>query len=109
MPTKKKQNLFTAIPLALPDEFCEVLCRSDRVRVERIISQGHRSAEGFWYDQPTDEFVLLVSGRATLEFADAPEPVTLQAGDWLVIKAHIRHRVSWTEPGQQTVWLAVHY
>jgi cupin 2 domain-containing protein len=29
-------------------------------------------------------------------------------GDWLEIPARCRHRVAWTDPNQETVWLAVH-
>jgi cupin 2 domain-containing protein len=33
----------------------------------------------------------------------------LQPGDYVHIPAHRRHRVEWTEVGQTTVWLALHY
>ncbi len=76
-------------------------------RVERIVSCGAASAPGFWYDQPHDEFVLLIEGEALLAFADGAER-RLQPGDWCVLPAHCRHRVAWTDPGRETVWLAVH-
>lgn len=102
-------NLFRQIPASLPEELNETLCRSEQVRIERIVSRGHASPSGFWYDQDCPEFVLLVSGRARIAFADGTPPVDLVAGDWLTIPAHRKHRVEWTEPGQETVWLAVHY
>jgi len=102
-------NLFAALPATLPEELVETLCRSGPLRIERIVSRGHASPPGFWYDQADHEFVLLVSGRARLAFADGRPPVELAPGDWLEIKAHVRHRVDWTDPEQDTVWLAVHY
>ena len=102
-------GIFAQIPAALPEELVETLCRSEQVRIERIVSRGHASPEDFWYDQQWHEFVLLVSGRARLAFADGRAPVALSAGDWLDIRAHELHRVEWTDPGQDTVWLAVHY
>lgn len=102
-------NLFDKIPPALPEELVETLCHSKGLRVERIVSRGHASPPGFWYDQERDEFVLLLSGRARLEFDGSRPAVELAPGDWLVISAHERHRVSWTDRHQPTVWLAVHY
>jgi cupin 2 domain-containing protein len=78
------------------------------VRIERIVSTGQSSPSGFWYDQGWAEWVLLVAGNAAVQFADEAEPRRLTAGDYLFIAAHRRHRVTWTDPGQPTVWLAVH-
>jgi len=33
----------------------------------------------------------------------------LEEGDYVHIRPHVRHRVEWTDPEQETVWLAVHY
>ena len=33
----------------------------------------------------------------------------LRPGDYLLIPAHCRHRVEWTDPEQKTVWLALHF
>lgn len=101
-------NLFHDIPAVLPAELVEVLYESDRVRIERIISRGHAAGEDSWYDQDRDEFVLLLSGRAELEFEGAPERVFLRAGDYLSIPAHRRHRVAATDPEEDSVWLAVY-
>lgn len=46
-------NLFADLPADLPDELFQTLAGSGDVRVERIVSRGHRSPEGFWYDQPS--------------------------------------------------------
>lgn len=102
-------NLFGAIPGSLPEELVETLHASAHVRIERIVSRGHASAEGFWYDQEEHEFVVLLSGRARLAFADGTEEIDLAPGDWLDIPAHKKHRVAWTDSERDTVWLAVHY
>jgi cupin 2 domain-containing protein len=52
---------------------------------------------------------VLLQGSAALEFAGQPAPVELAAGDYLLIPAHARHRVAWTDAHQPTIWLALHY
>ncbi|WP_431855873.1 cupin [Azospirillum sp.] len=101
-------NLLDALPVDLPEELFTVLAEADGVRVERIVSNGQASPEGFWYDQEWAELVLLVAGAAGLEMEGEAVGV-LVPGDWLVIPAHARHRVAWTDPDRPTVWLAVHY
>lgn len=101
-------NLFADIPAALPDELFRTLLGTSGFRVERIVSHGHRSPDGFWYDQATDEWVLVVSGAATLRF-EGQEPIKMVAGSHVHIPAHRRHRVDWTDPARPTVWLAIHY
>ena len=101
------KNLLSAVPAEVRDEIVEVLVQGEHVRIERILSRGHRSPEGFWYDQPEHEWVVLLQGAARLRFDDAVEEMT--AGDAVHIEAHRRHRVEWTEPGTLTIWLAVHY
>ncbi|MFH1039157.1 MAG: cupin domain-containing protein [PVC group bacterium] len=104
-----KENIYSDIPNDLPDELVEVISDNKRFRIERIVSRGHRSPDGFWYDQEENEFVLIVSGEAELLFEEENESVRMEAGDYLVIPAHKRHRVVWTIPGRETVWLAVHF
>lgn len=113
---------------------------STSTRIERIVSHGHASPPGFWYDQEEAEWVAVLSGEAVLEFevsttavdsgdGDAPapaaattaasatnscsdssiRPVRMGPGDSLLIRPHERHRVAWTAPGVDTVWLAVFY
>jgi cupin 2 domain-containing protein len=103
-------NIFAHVPDDLPEELQQDLLTGDGFRVERIVSRGHASpADGGWYDQPQDEWVLLVRGRARLEFEGDPEPVEMTAGDYLHIPARRRHRVAWTDPDTETFWLAIHY
>lgn len=86
-------------------EFFEVLAQGGGARVERIVSCAASSPEGFWYDQPEDEFVAVVSGRAKIEFER--ETVEMGPGDWLVIGKHRKHRVAETSANPPCVWLAV--
>ena len=99
-------NLFKKLPDNLPQELCTVLVQSEQAKVERIVSDGHASPEGFWYNQEQDEWVLLLSGSAVLEFEE--KKVELNPGDHLLIPAHQRHRVESTSPTEKTVWLAVY-
>jgi cupin 2 domain-containing protein len=101
-------NLFAGIPDDLPEELVETLHSTPGVRIERIVSRGHASPEGFWYDQEQAEWVLLVSGAARLRF-EGEGPLDLSPGSFVSIPAHRRHRVDWTDPARPTVWLAVHY
>jgi cupin 2 domain-containing protein len=95
-------------PAPLPaGESFETLLAAGDARVERIASRGQADASDAWYDQAGDEFVLLVAGAARLGFADGTERA-LGPGDWVVIPAHCRHRVAWTDPAGETLWLAVH-
>lgn len=101
-------NVFAALPAALPDELFEELVAHRAVRIERILSKGHVSPEFGWYDQDEHEFVIVLRGRGRLEFDDGEE-IALDAGGWIEIPAHRRHRVVWTDPDVVTVWLAVFY
>lgn len=100
-------NLFADIPSHLPEELSEVLLRADGVRVERIVSRGHNSPDGFWDEQLEDEFVVLVDGQATLQIDGEDAPRALSRGDWILLPAGLRHRVEWTTPERDTIWLAV--
>jgi cupin 2 domain-containing protein len=102
-------NLFTDIPSTLPEELIAVLAENQHVRVERIVSAGHASPEGFWYDQEENEWVVVLQGEAKLLFEGDQEPIPMRPGDHLLIPAHRKHRVEWTTPEDPTVWLAVFF
>lgn len=104
------------------EEWVDTLVERVGVVVERIVSTGQTSPPDFWYDSPRDEWVVLLSGAARLEFAagegtgdDEDESKgtarvhAMQPGDYLLIEAHRKHRVAWTHESVPTVWLAVHY
>ena len=102
------KSIFRDIPAPAKEEFFEKLACSGTVCVERIVSHGHASPESGWYDQAYAEFVMVLEGSARLEFEDGGS-AELGRGDWLEIAPHCRHRVAWTQPDIDTVWLAVHY
>jgi cupin 2 domain-containing protein len=104
----KPTHLLDGVPGDLPEEFFETLLNARDFRIERIISYGHSSPEGFWYDQEAHEWVLLVAGATRLRFEDG-EILEMTPGSYVNIPARRRHRVEWTDPTQPTVWLAVHY
>ncbi|MBA4018085.1 MAG: phosphoribosylaminoimidazole carboxylase [Pirellula sp.] len=101
------ENLFANIPATMPLELVETILKQGSLRVERIVSQGHASPEGFWYDQEQHELVFLLQGAARLQLDDAVRE--LKVGDYVNIPAHCRHRVAWTTPDEPTVWLAIFY
>jgi cupin 2 domain-containing protein len=88
-------------------EVVDVLLDRPGARIERIVSTGQTTPAGQWYDQPGDEWVALLAGRATLGFDDGTV-LELSPGDWLLIPAHARHRVEATSADPPCVWLAVH-
>ncbi|HEY5999233.1 MAG TPA: cupin domain-containing protein [bacterium] len=88
------------------ERFDELLAR-DGARVERIVSTGQTTPPGEWFDQAGEEWVALLTGRATLLF-EGGERVELAAGDWVAIPARARHRVEATSADPPCVWLAVH-
>jgi cupin 2 domain-containing protein len=101
------RSLITEIPPSLPQELTETLVGTKHTRIERIVSHGHASPDGYWYDQDENEFVLLFSGAARLQFED--EVIEMKPGEWINIPAHRKHRVGWTTPDEPTIWLAVFY
>jgi cupin 2 domain-containing protein len=100
-------NLFADLTQDLPDELFTTLLEAANVRIERIVSQGHTSPDGFWYDQDRHEWVVVLKGAARLRFED--RIVEMKPGDFINIPAHKKHRVEWTTPDEPTIWLAVHY
>lgn len=102
-------NVFDALPVRGADEAFDVLLARAGLRIERIVSNGHESPPGFWYDQPQGEWLIVVAGAARLRFEDEPEARSLRPGDCLDIAARRRHRVEWTDPAAPTIWIAVHY
>jgi len=104
---RRVNNIYGGIPDQLPQELVEQIAGGAHVRIERIVSKGHASPPGFWYDQENDEWVMLLEGAARLLFADGNPPISLKSGDHMFIPAHSRHRVEWTHPDQKTIWLAV--
>lgn len=102
----KAANLFADIPADLADEVFEPLVQTPSLKLERIVSAEQMTPRE-WYDQERDEWVVLLSGSAGLLLEGEPETLVLGPGDYVLIPAHRRHRVEWTE--EKSVWLALHY
>ncbi|PNE12237.1 MAG: cupin [Beijerinckiaceae bacterium] len=102
-------NLFEAAPEDMREEHVACLVEARHVKIERIVSLGHASPPGFWYDQPWAEWVVVLAGAAGLSFEGEAEVRVLSPGDYLLIPAHTKHRVEWTSKDPATIWLAVHY
>jgi cupin 2 domain-containing protein len=103
---KSPYNLFTDVPGQSSQELFTTLLDNPHCRIERIVSYGQASPDGFWYDQAWDEWVLLLKGSAELDLNG--HLVNLTPGDHLLIPAGLRHRVCKTDSVQPTVWLAIH-
>ena len=99
------QSIFSELKPSSTEEILTLLFEKAGVKIERIDSYGQASPEGFWYDQPQDEWVLLIRGEAVLQIAGQDE-VRLKGGDHVTLPAHVRHRVS--EVSEDAMWLAVH-
>ncbi|MDX8388156.1 MAG: cupin domain-containing protein [Ghiorsea sp.] len=104
----KSSNIFENIPKNIKNEFFETILDKNNLKIERIVSKGHTSPEAGWYDQTQDEWVIVLQGAATLTFENG-EPVGLEAGSYLNIPAHTKHKVSWADPQVETVWLSIYY
>ena len=103
------KNMYQNIPGDLPEELIEIILETEGIRIERIVSRGHSSPPGFWYDQDKNEYVILLRGKAGLAFENRDDIVIMGPGDHIDIPAHVRHRVEWTDQEEDTIWLAIHY
>ncbi|HEX5607525.1 MAG TPA: cupin domain-containing protein [Candidatus Binatia bacterium] len=99
------KNIFADLPQQIGAENFFRLFQSRSTNIERIVSHSHCSPPDFWYDQPEDEWVIVLRGHATLDF-EAGGSVELKAGDYVTSPRHVRHRVARTS--EETLWLAVH-
>jgi cupin 2 domain-containing protein len=103
-------NLFSGLPEGRRSaESVEPLAEAGGLSIERIVSTGQATPEGEWLDQAQSEWVGLIRGGARLLIEGEAEERCLKAGDWLLLPAHCRHRVTWTSDREPTVWLAAHF
>ncbi len=99
-------NIFKDLPDASQDEVFEIIFNNEYLKIERITSKGQKSPNGFWYDQDWAEWVLLLQGNAEIEFKD--EGITkMNPGDYIYIPPNKKHRVNYTNPDIETIWLAI--
>jgi cupin 2 domain-containing protein len=105
MNAPRVENIFAGAPVSPGQERFLTLFENEAVKIERIVSQSHSNATGSWYDQAQEEWVIVLRGHATLEFAGGGL-VEMKEGDYVTIPSHVKHRVHQT--GANTIWLAVH-
>jgi len=102
-------NLFANVPRHLSEEQIVQLLSAPNLRIERIVSTGHATAPGTWYDQDRGEWVLVFAGPTGLVFEGEPALILFEPSSYVHIGAHTRHRVAWTDESAPTIWLAIHY
>ena len=103
------RNIFTGTRKQAHEEILETIIQTHQFKIEKIISRGHATTEGEWYDQDKNEWVLVLKGNAGLRFEGYNEVLVMKPGDYINIRAHQKHRVEWTDPEEETVWLAIYY
>ncbi len=104
------KNIFSNLPDKISEEIIENIINNKKIRIERIVSKGHSSPPNYcWYDQDENEWIIILKGSAMMLFYNDISPITLKEGDYLNIGAHIKHRVEWTDPSKETIWLAIFY
>jgi cupin 2 domain-containing protein len=101
-------NIYKCIPDDLSEEIFELLIQGENIKIERIISKGHKSPGTGWYDQEQNEWILVLKGDASISFENETV-IDLKQGDYLNILAHRKHRVINTSSTTETIWLAIHY
>ncbi len=102
------KNIFEVRRIAASKEIFDLIQDNGDVRIERIISTGQRTTAGEWLVQDESEFVLLLAGKAELEFRSG-EVFEMLPGDHVVITPKVEHKVNYTQTDPPTIWLAVHY
>ena len=103
----EKYNIFDKIIVDKEEENFFEIIKNETIKIEKIVSNGQKSPENFWYEQEKSEFVLLLEGFAILEFEN--REVELKKGDCINIKAKQKHRVKFTSLDEPTIWFAVFY
>lgn len=90
------------------NELIEDILVNRNFKIERIISRGQITPENDWYDQMTNEWVMLLKGSAILLFENEEE-LKIEPGDYLNIPAHTKHKVIFTDTEQESIWITIHY
>ena len=104
----KLENIFDSIPDNLDEEVFDLLLQNNQLKIGRIISKGQSSPKSGWYNQDNNEWVIVLKGEAVISF-EHEEVVNLKTGSYLHIPAHTKHKVKWTDPEAETIWLAITY
>jgi len=101
-------NIFTGWDRQSKEEIFNTVFSGKNIKIEKIISSGQTSPEEGWYDQQQQEWVILIEGKAILEF-EHDQKKNLQKGDYLFIPAHTKHKVIYTSANPKCIWLAIFF
>lgn len=101
-------NIFKNIPLTDNEEIVDKLLEFDNICIERIVSNGENSPENFWYEQKSDEWVILIQGKAVIEYENS-QIAELKRGDYIFIPSMQKHRVKQVSKNPNCIWVAVHF
>lgn len=105
----KIRNLFEHLDDAEVGEVFLPLVHGRTARLERIVSAGQTTPPGEWLQQPEDEWVAVLQGRASLRLQGDDHDCHLRPGDHVLIPGGTPHRVTQTSHSPPTVWLALHF
>ncbi len=100
------RNIYKDLPDASSNEVFQQIFDNEFIKIERIISKGQSSPDNFWYDQMWGEWVLLIEGFAKLEFQN-DGIIGMSPGDYLYIPPNKKHRIIFTTPDKETIWLTI--
>lgn len=102
------ENFFDKLESSPEQEIVTEILNKSPVKIERIVSYGQSSPDGFWYEQEEDEWVMVLKGEAELEFEDNSVQ-KMRAGDFIFLPRLKKHRVKSTAYNVETVWLAIFF
>ncbi|MBS4013727.1 MAG: cupin domain-containing protein [Bacteroidetes bacterium] len=100
-------NIFNIDSLPIDSELFDTIFHNKNVKIERILSKGQVTKDGEWYNQETDEWVILIQGNAKIEFENH-KIIELNSGDYIFIPSHQKHKVIFTSVDPICIWIAVH-
>ena len=109
MPSKiEVKNYYSGFkPDPVLENFTKLLF-GKRFFLEKIVSKGYATPKDKWFIQDTNEFVMLLKGKAELLFEDG-QTIKLSEGDYLVIPEFTKHKVIHTSRKPLCYWLTIHY
>ncbi|BAQ60679.1 hypothetical protein GM3708_1085 [Geminocystis sp. NIES-3708] len=99
-----KDNIFSNTPSLITGEIFSELLKCRNVVIQKIVSSD--KPDHIIYNQPQDEWVILLQGKATLQLEN--NIINLTSGDYLFIPANTCHQVTKTSTNPYCIWLAVH-
>lgn len=95
-------NLFEDLNIPNSGESFVSLYEKDGILIERIVSSDKLEAKQ--YNQPYDEWIVLLEGEARLEVNN--KEIFLHKGDTSLLEKNVPHKVLSTKKG--TIWLCIH-